>query len=513
MQRQQQPAVRPPQQHPLVGDENAAESDDESDAATSAAWDSDDAEGLLPSGRRPGFVPAFGLPVGCGPCGASARGAIGLLIFGVWTVCYADRAIISLAVVKMEDEFGWSSSVDGLVLSAFFGGYTCTQILGGVLAARFGGKPVLAVAVLAWSVLTLATPLAARAGLWVLVACRVLLGFGEGVTLPAIHQVTAQWVPQRERSRFVGMTASGQYVGTALTLVSSPLVDRWWPSVFLIFGAVGLAWLSLWLQYGGSSPAQQRPGSISEEERRYIEHDLQRVEESAVAAVEGRARQSIACEQESARHSRARALPWRRFLTEPACIAIYVVHFSHNWAGFFALSWLPKYLVDVVGVPLGTSGFYLLLPALMPFLGCNAGGALAHWLQNARGWPVLRVRKCLELISSSAGIVCVGYFVLEPQPTAGAFVLATCVSNFLGSFCLCSYFANILDIAGPGCVSAILGISNSIAAVPGVLANVLAGFWLEASGQWQQLFAVSVGMQAVGLAVYLRWASGERLFH
>ena len=310
--------------------------------------ESDDAEALSDG---PAAVPPFGLPgrTGCGPCGASARGVVGLLIFGVWTVCYADRMIISLAIVKMEREFGWSNSADGLVLSSFFAGYTCTQILGGVLAARFGGKPVLAVAVLAWSVLTLATPLAAQAGLWVLISCRVLLGFSEGVTLPAIHQVTAQWVPQRERSRFVGMTASGQYVGTALTLVSSPLVDIWWPSVFLVFGAMGVVWLALWQRYAGSSPASIRLGGISEDERLYIEHNLIRMaparDEQPERSQLVRAREPTNRTQSDKRglHAACGDLPWRRFMTEPACIAIYTVHFSHNWAGFFALSWLPKY--------------------------------------------------------------------------------------------------------------------------------------------------------------------------
>ena len=309
--------------------------------------------------------------------------------------------------------------------------------------------------------------------------------------------------------------------GHGLTLVSSPLVAMWWPSVFVMFGGMGLSWLMLWLRFGGSSPAKMRSGGISESEQWYIEHDLlhaskePKAQEQSREQTEGQTEGSRlvpAQEPTSPHHATNDSLPWRRFVTEPACIAIYTVHFSHNWAGFFALSWLPKYLVEVVGVSLHSSGFVLLLPALMPFLGCNIGGVLAHWLQNTRGWPLLRVRQFMELISSTAGMVCVAYFVLEPKPTANAFVLATCVSNFLGSFCLCSYFANILDIAGPRCVSAILGISNSIAAVPGVLANVLAGFWLDESGNWQQLFAVSVLMQALGLSVYLCWARGEQLF-
>ena len=45
----------------------------------------------------------------------------------------------------MAKEFGWSSTIQGLVLSSFFIGYMSTQVLGGAFADRFGGKLVLGV--------------------------------------------------------------------------------------------------------------------------------------------------------------------------------------------------------------------------------------------------------------------------------------------------------------------------------------------------------------------------------
>jgi len=45
----------------------------------------------------------------------------------------------------MAKEFGWSPTTQGLVLSSFFVGYLTTQILGGVLSDKFGGKWVLGV--------------------------------------------------------------------------------------------------------------------------------------------------------------------------------------------------------------------------------------------------------------------------------------------------------------------------------------------------------------------------------
>ena len=67
----------------------------------------------------------------------------------------------------------------GWVLSSFFFGYLITQIPGGWLATKFGGKYVFGVGVLVTSLLTLITPQMAYISIWALVACRVVIGFFE----------------------------------------------------------------------------------------------------------------------------------------------------------------------------------------------------------------------------------------------------------------------------------------------------------------------------------------------
>ncbi len=41
-----------------------------------------------------------------------------------------------------ERYFDWSTQQQGLVLSSFFYGYACTQFIGGIMAAKFGGHIV-----------------------------------------------------------------------------------------------------------------------------------------------------------------------------------------------------------------------------------------------------------------------------------------------------------------------------------------------------------------------------------
>ena len=87
------------------------------------------------------------------------------------------------------------------VASLFFVGYTITNLAGGYLATKYTSKFVLTVGILVWSTFTMLTPAASAASLVLLLACRFLMGMGEGVTFPAIQHLVVNWVRQDARSR------------------------------------------------------------------------------------------------------------------------------------------------------------------------------------------------------------------------------------------------------------------------------------------------------------------------
>ena len=68
---------------------------------------------------------------------------------------------ISVAIIPMAQDFGWSPTVAGLVQSSFFYGYALTQIPGGYVTSRIGGRSVLPAGVGLWSAATAAVPLLA----------------------------------------------------------------------------------------------------------------------------------------------------------------------------------------------------------------------------------------------------------------------------------------------------------------------------------------------------------------
>lgn len=97
-----------------------------------------------------------------------------LVIFFLCKTLYFQVLFLSLFLVVFFFFF-----VIGIVLSSFFYGYIITQLPGGFLALKCGGKNLFGLGILSTAVLTLLTPVAARASVGLLVALRVLIGLCE----------------------------------------------------------------------------------------------------------------------------------------------------------------------------------------------------------------------------------------------------------------------------------------------------------------------------------------------
>lgn len=242
------------------------------------------------------------------PSGWPKRFQVVMLCFVSFVICNCDRINISVAILPMAQYYGWSQTTVGIIQSAFFWGYVLTQIPGGYLADLYGGKQVLAGGVIIWSVMTLLTPIAASSSIGLLLLVRALLGFGEGVAMPAMNNIIAKWVPERERSRSLSLTYSGMYLGSVVGLWLCPtfIVQFGWQSVFYIFGGMGFFWWVAWQFFSTSTPEECR--SMPEKERAYIAANMQR-----------------------ARPTPPTSVPWGMLFSQKATWAIIVAHFCTTW--------------------------------------------------------------------------------------------------------------------------------------------------------------------------------------
>lgn len=187
----------------------------------------------------------------------------------------------------MTDEFHWSRTSVGVVMSAFYAGYCVTQSIGGFLADRLGGKRVLFAGVALWSLCTAAVPACAALSVALLAAARVALGLGEGavkhttdfsslsyilrspqplgVAFPAVHSLIAERVPVRHQSKAVGVVTAASYVGGLLSFGLSPTIIKLagWPWCFWLFAALAVPWCVLWWPVPSSSSSSARTAGAS----------------------------------------------------------------------------------------------------------------------------------------------------------------------------------------------------------------------------------------------------------
>lgn len=81
-----------------------------------------------------------------------------------------------------------------------------------------------------------------------------LLGLGEGPIVPCTHALLAKWIPPQERSRMGALVYAGAQFGTIISMpISGLLAEYSWPSIFYVFGLLGVVWslAFLWTVYEG----------------------------------------------------------------------------------------------------------------------------------------------------------------------------------------------------------------------------------------------------------------------
>lgn len=87
--------------------------------------------------------------------------------------------LVQFVCFVQDGEFVWSKQTQGFVLGAFFWGYLITQIPGGLLAQKYGGKRVLGYCLLVASIATLLCAVGARVSPYLLIFLRIIIGLGQ----------------------------------------------------------------------------------------------------------------------------------------------------------------------------------------------------------------------------------------------------------------------------------------------------------------------------------------------
>jgi MFS transporter, ACS family, D-galactonate transporter len=402
---------------------------------------------------------------------------IALLSFIALVIAYCDRVNISVAAPSMMREYGWDTAGIGWVLSGFFTGYALMMIPAGMLADRFGPKRVFAVSMAWWSVLTALTPLPRSLG--ALATMRVLMGAGESGTFPSMNGILVRWFPRQEYSRVTGFCWSGGYAGSivGIPLASLILAAFGWRAIFLIFAAIGLAWLPLWWWSAADYP--EEASAATDSELAYIRASRPEIRKTE-------------------------RVPWGRILRIPAFWALFTLHFSSNWFAYVMISWLPTYLLTAKGFSLSGMAVGAALPYVCALLATNGFGLMIDRLSIGRNRT--RVRKMFLIPYAFSALA----LVLTPlAPTPQSTVTMLCVAMAFLAAATPVYSSNSLDLA-PRYAATVVGVQACIANLAGVVAPVAIGY-VARSGGWSMSFALTAAVTAVGIVSFALFGSAERV--
>jgi MFS transporter, ACS family, hexuronate transporter len=388
-----------------------------------------------------------------------------LLLFGT-TKNYMDRQVLGVLQITLQHDLGWSDTDYGHIVVAFQAAYAVGLVVVGGLMDRLGTRLGYALAMVFWSVASMAH--AAAGSLAGFMAARAALGFGESGIFPASIKTTAEWFPQKERALATGIFNAGTNAGAIIT----PLVVPWitihlgWRWAFIFTGALGFLWLIFWLALYRKPEEHPR---LSPAELDYIRSDP---------------------------GPPAAPLSWLRLLGHRQTWAVMSGKFITDPIWWFYLFWAPGFLERKHGLSLRQIGVPIMVIYIIADAGSVAGGWLSSWLIR-RGWSVNRGRKVTMLICAACVVP-----VVQASQVRGLWSAVLIIG--LAAAAHQGFSANMYTLATDmfprQAVASVVGLAGMAGAVGGMLIAEAVGYILQTTGSYLLPFMIAGAAYLVALA-------------
>lgn len=394
---------------------------------------------------------------------ATRRWTIVILLAVACIVAYVDRVNLSIAVIDddFKSFFQLSPTDRGLANSAFFWSYAALQIPAGWIVDRYGSKYPMAASFAVWSALTALTSLAT--GFSILFAIRLLLGVAEAI----MHPASMRWIRfnfgEKQRGLAIGLFMSGSKFGPAIGATASAwlITSYGWQAMFLILGVGAFAWLIPWLLI--------------------VRSDLGAHEERATP------------------ERPAANVPITRLLANPILLGTIIGTFSYMYFVYFCLTWMPSYFSEARGLSLSTSSLY----TTFSFAGMATVAIIGGWAADriiARGGDPVRVRKAFTI---TGFLVASTELVGAVSPSLDVALIFSIISLSGLGLATANYWALTQTLLPSSSIGRIVGIQNCAASVAGIVAPILTGWLVQATGGYHAPMQTVLVFLALGIAAYL----------
>jgi MFS family permease len=383
-----------------------------------------------------------------------ARYRVVALMTTLGMITYLDRACIATLAPGIMRDLGLTTVQMGYVFTVFQLAYALFEIPTAWWADRRGTRLVLTRIVLWWSALTAAT--GAAFSYAAMLAIRFLFGMGEAGAWPSVARTFSRWIPRRERGTVQGVFFAGAHLVGGLTpaFVLFLLGFLHWRTIFVVFGAVGLVWVAIWLAWFKNDPAEHRAVNAAELE----------------TIVSGRPPDSG--------HAAGLAY-WRALAGSRNMLALCVMYIPNCMIFYFCITWLPTYLKQRHGFDAASLGVFAGLPLVVSMPGDLLGGLLTDRLASRYG---LRIgRSGLGAVAyASAGVALLGA-AHSSTPVLAATLIATATG--LTMFTLGAAWGTVIEV-GRNHVGVVGATMNSVGNLAAMLNPLIVAYSVQLFGSW-----------------------------
>ncbi|MHC6225185.1 MFS transporter [Pseudomonas sp. X10] len=372
-----------------------------------------------------------------------AAWTIAALLAVMMMVNFLDKVVIGLVAVPMMHDLDLTPAQFGLIGGALHWLFSISAVVGGFMANRKPTRTLLLGMGLFWALVQL--PMLFATSLWTIVACRVLLGIGEGPASPVATHALYKWFPDDKRSLPVALLHSGSAMGLLVAGMLIPWVSLHygWRTNFAVLAAIGLVWCVAWHRLGK-------------------EGQLDSVLPVKAAGPVDPAR-----------------MPYRRLLSDPTVLGNYFGHFAANWSLALTLTWVPSYLEKGLGMSSLSAGrmfvvFVLVTTPLSLFM--------AWWSQRLlrRGLPSRVSRGVFVSVCLICSGILAASLVLPGLSTIERMICLT----LSGGLALVMYSigpAMLAEVVPSGQRGSMLAIGNACGSLAGLAAPVVTGFLVQSA--------------------------------
>lgn len=404
------------------------------------------------------------------------------LIFFITLINFIDRSAISFVIGPLKEEFHFSDTQFGMILSAFGIGYALLTSLGGWMVDIWKPRKIWPLSAIAWS-LCIAL-LGFSTGLWTFILLRFLLGASEGPHFPAVSRSIYDWLSPAERARALSLSLVAiplsSVVGAPIT--SYLVADFGWRMMFVIISIAGILWAAAWYFLFRDRP-EDCPFMKDDEKKYLASFNKEPKPEDA-------------------------HIDWRYILTHPALIANNIAYFAFGYMLFFATLWLPGYFLTQHGLDLKSVGWYLTIPWLVGAVFLKAGGFLSDWIYNKTGSS--RHGRS-HIIWSSQLLATIFFVLLSFTNTLGLSIFYLSLGLGFGLLPQPAFFSTNIDVAKQRSGSS-QGVTSSCLSIGGILAPLLTGWLIDLTGNYQAAFLLLAAFTGIAVITVVLFHHPDKEF-